>query len=119
MGNGFRDKRYDHTATHILKPEPVSSVLQGLASSEFFSMRLAAAVGIRAAAVELLQVPERVLKVSRVDRKAGPFGVHRIHIIDGAQALDVSAGAKYERPYGSGRGVKNIRDKSQKERSPQ
>jgi serine/threonine-protein kinase HipA len=97
-------------STHILKPEPVSSVLQGLASSEFFSMRLATAVGIRAAAVELLQVPERVLKVSRFDREVAPFGVHRIHVIDGAQALGVSAGAKYERPYGSGRDVKNIRE---------
>jgi serine/threonine-protein kinase HipA len=97
-------------STHILKPEPVSSVLQGLASSEFFSMRLATAVGIRTAAVELLQVPERVLKVTRFDRKTAPFGVQRIHVIDGAQALGVSAGAKYERPYGSGRDVKNIRD---------
>jgi serine/threonine-protein kinase HipA len=97
-------------STHILKPEPVSSVLHGLASSEFFSMRLAAAVGIRTAAVELLQVPERVLKVTRFDRKTTPSGVQRIHVIDGAQALGVSAGAKYERPYGSGRDVKNIRD---------
>jgi serine/threonine-protein kinase HipA len=88
----------------------VSYVLQGLASSEFFSMRLATAVGIRTAAVELLQVPERVLKVTRFDRKTAPFGVQRIHVIDGAQALGVSAGAKYERPYGSGRDVKNIRD---------
>ncbi len=97
-------------STHILKPEPVSAILQSLTSSEFFSMRLAAAVGIRAAAVELLQVPERVLKVSRFDRKAAPFGVERIHVIDGAQALGVSAAAKYERPYGSGRDVKDIRD---------
>jgi len=97
-------------STHILKPEPVSAILHGLTSSEFFSMRLAAAVGIRAPAVELLQVPERVLKVSRFDRKAAPFGVERIHVIDGAQALGVSAAAKYERPYGSGRDVKDIRD---------
>jgi serine/threonine-protein kinase HipA len=121
---GFQDKVAVHSeseqwflveseqlaSTHILKPEPVSSVLQGLASSEFFSMRLATAVGIRTAAVELLQVPERVLKVTRFDRKTAPFGVQRIHVIDGAQALGVSAGAKYERPYGSGRDVKNIRD---------
>src|SRR5260370_39537414 len=73
-------------------------------------MRVAPGVGIRTAAVELLQVPERVLKVSRFDRKAGPFGVHRIHVIDGAEALGVSAGAKYERPYGSGRDGKNIRE---------
>jgi serine/threonine-protein kinase HipA len=97
-------------STHILKPEPVSSVLHGLASSEFFSMRLAAAVGIRAAAVELLQVPERVLIITRYDRKVAPPGVQRIHVIDGAQALGVSVGAKYERPYGSGRDVKDIRD---------
>src|SRR5260370_23628087 len=73
-------------------------------------MRLAKAVGIQTAAVELLQVPERVLMVTRFDRKTAPFGVQRIHVIDGAQALGVSAGAKYERPYGSGRNVKNIRD---------
>ncbi len=97
-------------STHILKPEPVSSVLHGLVSSEFFSMRLATAVGIRTADVELLQVPERVLEVRRFDRKTEPFGVQRIHVIDGAQALGVSAGAKYERPYGSGRDVKDIRD---------
>jgi serine/threonine-protein kinase HipA len=97
-------------STHILKPEPVSSVLQGLVSSEFFSMRLAATVGLRTAAVELLQVPERVLKVTRFDRQIESVGVRRIHVIDGAQALGVSAGAKYERPYGSGRDVKDIRD---------
>jgi serine/threonine-protein kinase HipA len=100
----------DLASTHILKPEPVSSVLHGLASSEFFSMRLAAAAGIQAAALELLQVPERVLVVTRFDRKAAASGVQRIHVIDGAQALGVSAGAKYERPYGSGRDVKDIRD---------
>jgi serine/threonine-protein kinase HipA len=96
-------------STHILKPEPVTSVLEGLASSEFFSMRLGAAVGVQTAAVELLQVPQRVLKVTRFDRKVTPLGVQRIHVIDGAQALGVSVAEKYERPYGSGRDVRDIR----------
>lgn len=100
----------DLASTHILKPEPVNTVLQGLTSSEFFSMRLAAAVGIQTAGVELLHVPERVLSVTRFDRKAMPGRVQRIHVVDGAQALGVSVGAKYERPYGSGRDVKDIRD---------
>jgi serine/threonine-protein kinase HipA len=97
-------------STHILKPEPIHSGLRGLVSSEFFCMRLATAVGISAAPVELVQIPERVLAIRRFDRTVEGATVRRIHTIDGAQALGLAVSAKYERPYGSGRDVMWIRD---------
>jgi serine/threonine-protein kinase HipA len=97
-------------STVILKPEPVSRALAGLPSNEFFCMRLAHRVGLPVAAVRLARVPELVLEVDRFDRiQAGP-GVRRLHVIDGCQALGISAGMKYERPYGESQDVKDIRD---------
>jgi len=100
-------------STLILKPEPVSPRLAGLTSNEFTCMRLAQRAGLDVAPVRLAHVPEPVLCVARFDRV--PLGdpvqrVRRLHVIDGCQALGLSAGMKYERPYGDGRDVRNIRD---------
>jgi len=114
-------------STHILKPEPRDRILAGLTSNEFFCMRLAAAVKVPSAKVELHHVPEPVLSIERFDRRVtgGPpiwsergapelsptaeLRVERIHVIDGCQALGVSALYKYERPYGQGRDVADLR----------
>lgn len=98
-----------YASTHILKPEPQNALLAGLTSNEFFCMRLAKAIGLPVADVRLHHVPEPLLSVKRFDRHAGPAGVRRIPVIDGCQALSLATLAKYERPYGSTRDVKDIR----------
>lgn len=112
-------------STAILKPSPTDPRFADLPLIEFSCMRLAAALGINTAATELLHVPEPVLKVERFDRSrldvhvrefAGvvvgqvPAAVHRLHVIDGCQALGLGPDAKYERLYGEGKDVQNIRE---------
>lgn len=97
-------------STVILKPEPVNSNLAGLVSNEFFCMRLAESVGLGVAEAELVKVPEPVLAVQRFDRLREPSQVHRLHVIDGCQALGLAPALKYERPYGNGPDVRHIRD---------
>ena len=98
-----------YASTHILKPEPQNPHLAGLTSNEFFCMRLAKAIGLPVADVRLHHVPQPLLSVKRFDRHTGPSGVRRIPAIDGCQALGLATLAKYERPYGSTRDVKDIR----------
>lgn len=109
-GDWFLVEGPNYASTHILKPEPVSDLLRGLTSNEFFCMRLAARARIPAAPVELLHVPEPVLVITRFDRKVTSHGVERLHIIDGCQALGLPVSYKYERPYGSNPDVRHIRD---------
>lgn len=97
-------------STHLIKPEPLHGELSGLTSNEFFCMRLAKEVGLSAAPVELLHIPEDILVVERFDRRRLSETVERIHVIDGCQALGLPVSAKYERLYGSGRDVMHIRD---------
>lgn len=102
-------------STLIIKPEPVARFMAGMTSNEFMCMRLAGAVGINVADVKLKHVPEPILVVSRFDRQLvvdpeGRTAVQRIHCIDGCQALGLPVDFKYERPYGDGRDVKDIRD---------
>jgi serine/threonine-protein kinase HipA len=97
-------------STVILKPEPVNESLAGLTSNEFFCMRLARNVGLSVAPVKLVHVPEPVLEVERFDREKRAERVRRLHIFDGCQALGLSAGFKYERPYGDNPDVRAIRD---------
>ncbi len=44
---------------------------------------------------------DRIYKINRVER---------LHVIDGCQMLDLSPSYKYERNFGSGRDVKDIRN---------
>ncbi len=99
-----------YASTRILKPEPISASLNSLTSNEFFCMRLAERLKLSSAKTELIHVPEPVLLVTRFDRIEQSGKVKRIHIIDGCQALGLSSAFKYERPYGDGRDVQNIRD---------
>jgi len=98
-------------STHIIKPAPRNPMIAHLVHNEAFCMRLARAVGLPVADVELLRVPEPVLLVERFDRRLGPDGsVERIHVIDGCQALGLPPGHKYERIFGAGADVAHIRD---------
>ena len=97
-------------STHILKPEPTNLLLAGLTSNEFFCMRLAAAVKLPVASVQLHHVPEPVLAITRFDRVIEHGIVRRLPAIDGCQALGLPVSFKYERPYGDSSDVRNIRD---------
>ncbi|MEB0140015.1 MULTISPECIES: HipA domain-containing protein [unclassified Undibacterium] len=97
-------------STVILKPEPINSRLAGLTTNEFFCMRLAFHVRLPVADVRLVHVPEPVLEITRFDREASADGILRRHVIDGCQALGMSVGMKYERPYGETKDVRHIRD---------
>lgn len=99
-------------STFILKPVPRNEALRHLVINECFCMRLASRVGLNVANVELLRVPEPVLLVERFDRlqRGDGEGVERLHIIDGCQALGLPSAYKYERNFGNGADVRDIRE---------
>lgn len=109
-GDWFLVEGPNYASTYILKPEPVADPMRGMTSNEFFCMRLAAHIKLSVAQVELLQVPEPVLVIKRFDRKLTDYGVERLHIVDGCQALGLPVGYKYERPYGNNPDVQHIRE---------
>ena len=96
-------------STVIVKPVPTRDRLVGLPGNEFMCMQLAARAGLLVAQTRLVHVPEPVLLVQRFDRREAGR-VQRLHVIDACQALGLSVGMKYERPYGDGVDVRNIRD---------
>jgi serine/threonine-protein kinase HipA len=97
-------------STHILKPQPADERLPMLVANEHFGMCLASHLGLPAAPVSILRLPEPVLVVERFDRVRQGNGVRRLHIIDGCQALNLPVSYKYEHNFGSGRDVRHIRD---------
>lgn len=102
-----------YSSTHILKPEPVvaNGVSLHMVANEHYCMRLAQALGLPVANVELLRVPEPVLVVQRFDRAPTDSGVVRKHVIDGCQLLDFPVDKKYERNLGeSNADVRLIRE---------
>ena len=107
MVNGNRSNL---ASTVIVKPVPVRPQLRSLPDNEFMCMQLAQRVGLAVARARLFRVPEPVLLVHRFDRIEKGDRVHRLHLIDGCQALGLAVGMKYERPYGDGRDVRDIRD---------
>jgi serine/threonine-protein kinase HipA len=98
------------SSTHILKPEPADGRLSMLVANEHYCMSLGKRLGLPAASVSILRVPEPVLVVERFDRVRESGRVRRLHVIDGCQALNLPVAYKYERNFGSGRDVRNIRD---------
>ncbi|MEO8152501.1 MAG: HipA domain-containing protein [Rhodoglobus sp.] len=101
-------------STHILKPEPGRPATPHLVVNEHFCMSLARRMGLPAAEVSIYRTPRPVLVVGRFDRVAvqgaeGP-AVQRLHIVDACQASDLPASYKYERNFGSGEHVRNIRE---------
>jgi len=100
----------DLASTHILKPEPAEGRFPMLVANEHFSMSLAQRLGLVVAPVSIMRLPNPVLVVERFDRVREPGRVRRVHIIDTCQALDLPVSYKYERNFGSGKDVQNIRD---------
>ncbi|MGI4850201.1 MAG: HipA domain-containing protein [Janthinobacterium lividum] len=118
-GQWFLPETAQQSSTHIIKPEPVNPNLTGMTTNELMCMLLAKAVRIPVAHVRLDHVPEPVLVIERFDRlvthegndaDAGDMVVQRLPCIDGCQALGLPVEYKYERLYGDGPDVKDIRE---------
>ena len=101
-------------STHILKPEPDRKATPHLVVNEHFCMSLARRMGLPATEVGLYRTPRPVLVVRRFDRVMSNEGVNtavrRLHVIDACQASDLPVTYKYERNFGSGEQVRNIRE---------
>lgn len=84
-------------STHILKPNVLSPHYPSSVMNEFFTMRLAEAVGLTVPAVDRLYAPAPVYLVDRFDRtRAADKSIQRIHIIDTCQLLNKSRAFKYQ-----------------------
>ncbi len=85
-------------SSHILKPELADSAYPGLASNEYFCMRLAARCGLSSAIVELITAAGRpCLVVERFDREILTWPPRRVHQEDLCQALGLTPDFKYQK----------------------
>ena len=97
------------SSTHILKFQTKRN--ENIVINEYFCMSLAKEAGLMVAEVSLQKYGVHpVLMVERFDRVASNNTVKRLHIIDGCQIFDLPSTYKYERNFGSGRDVKDIRE---------
>ncbi len=97
------------SSTHIMKFQTKKHV--NIVVNELFCMKLAKKINLNVAEVALYRFKEHpVLMVKRFDRVYKENRVKRLHVIDGCQMLDLSSTHKYERNFGSGRDVKDIRE---------
>jgi len=97
------------SSTHIMKFQTAKH--ENIVVNELFCMKLAKKINLNVAEVELYRFKEHpVLIVKRFDRVYKGNCVERLHVIDGCQMLDLSSTHKYERNFGSGRDVKDIRE---------
>ncbi|MBL1245122.1 MAG: HipA domain-containing protein [Sulfurimonas sp.] len=97
------------SSTHIMKFQTKKQ--SHIVINELFCMHLAKQIGLNVAQVELKRFNEApVLLVKRFDRVYEVDCVKRLHVIDACQMLDLSSSYKYERNFGSGRDVKDIRE---------
>lgn len=104
-------------STHLLKPESNNPVTPHLVANEYFCMTLAARMGLPVAPVQIRRIPEPVLLIERFDRTVEraqdgqtAAAVHRRHVIDACQALDMPVALKYERNMGNTEHFRHIRD---------
>ena len=88
-------------STHILKPEHLGDDYPASVINEYFTMRLARAVGLEVPEVRRMPVPQPVYLVERFDRITmhdggdQPDEVLRKHIIDTCQLLNKARSFKY------------------------
>lgn len=95
----FGEPLHGMPSTHLLKPEPADEAYPGIATNEYFCMRLAAAVGLPTAEVQLLTIAaRRCLVVARFDRDHARFPAGRLHQEDLCQAIGLTPGFKYAAP---------------------
>jgi len=104
-------------STHILKPEANNPRTPCMVANEHFCMTLASRMGLPVAPVRIRRIPEPILLIERFDRSVEldadgqtVAAVHRQHVIDACQALDMPVALKYERNMGSTEHVRHIRD---------
>lgn len=84
-------------SSHILKPELPGGDYPGLATNEYFCMRLAARCGLPTAVVYLQTLPGHpCLIVERFDRELSTWPPRRIHQEDLCQALGLTPDFKYQ-----------------------
>jgi serine/threonine-protein kinase HipA len=98
-------------STHILKPNVASEHYPCSAVNEWFCATLAKRLGLDVPDVELRFVPSPVYFIKRFDRDFTVHPVRRLHALDAAQLLSLSAGAKYAKS-----GVASLVDISAKTR---
>lgn len=82
-------------STHLLKPNVTSDHYPSSAVNEWFCATLARRLGLNVPEVELRFVPSPVYIIRRFDRDFTADPVGRLHALDAAQLLSLSAGAKY------------------------
>lgn len=82
-------------STHLLKPNVTSDHYPCSAVNEWFCATLARRLGLNIPDVELRFVPSPVFIIKRFDRDFSVDPVRRLHALDAAQLLSLSAGAKY------------------------
>jgi len=99
----------DLASTHILKFDKDED---NLAQNEYLSLFLASKANLSVAEHQLIKREEYfILQIKRFDREFESASVvNRVHIIDSVQALNLPTNYKYERNFGSGRDVKDIRE---------
>lgn len=97
VGNDLYEPLPGTPSTHILKPAHQGADYPASVMNEYFTMRLAKAVGLNAPQVRRLYVPEPVYIVERFDRIqiGGPQDVQRRHVIDTCQLLNKARTFKY------------------------
>lgn len=82
-------------STHILKPDHPDDDYPHSVVNEWFSMRLAAALGLVVPDVRRRCVPEPVYLIQRFDRQRTTTGWRRLHAIDACQLLNLDRSFKY------------------------
>lgn len=99
-------------STHILKPDALSDFYPNSAVNEWYCARIAQKMKLSVPEVQLRYVPSPVYIIQRFDRQVDQDKVTRLHTLDAAQALSISAGSKYTMS-----GAKSLRDVIQITRS--
>ncbi|MBT9291830.1 HipA domain-containing protein [Prosthecodimorpha staleyi] len=84
-------------STHILKPDHPDEDYPHSVINEWFSMRLARALGLEVPDVERRYVPEPVYLIRRFDRQQTAAEWRRLHAIDACQLLNLDRSFKYAR----------------------
>ena len=82
-------------STHILKPDHPDEDYPHSVVNEWFSMRLAKAMGLDVPAVERRYVPEPIYLIERFDREKAGGQWMRLHAIDACQLLNLDRSYKY------------------------
>ena len=94
-GDGLFEPLPGEASTHILKPDHPGEDYRSTVINEYFTMRLARALGLPVPAVSRRYVPEPVYLVERFDRYREGGVVRRRHAIDTCQLLGRARTFKY------------------------